>query len=66
MTHQALPIVRDRRAPEGFEILGAVTAEYAEILNPEALLFVALLERRFREAREILLERRQGVQDALD
>jgi malate synthase len=66
MTHQAIPIVRDRRYPDGIEILGPVSAEYAEILTPEALLFLALLERRFRETREILLERRRGVQDALD
>jgi malate synthase len=66
MTNQAVPLTTDRRYPDGFEIAGPVTPEYAEILTPEALLFVGRLERRFRETRELLLSRRDDIQDALD
>jgi malate synthase len=44
---------------EGVTISGPVTAEYAEILTPEALAFVAGLARTFEGRRQELLARRQ-------
>ncbi|MEK7787139.1 MAG: malate synthase A, partial [Chloroflexota bacterium] len=44
--------------PSGMELRAAVKPEYAEILTPEALAFVAKLEREFRERRLALLKRR--------
>src|ERR1700689_126985 len=35
------------KSPEGVEILGDMTPAYAEILTPEAMLFLAGLSRRF-------------------
>ncbi|MGH7601337.1 MAG: malate synthase A, partial [bacterium] len=51
---------------EGVEIKGAVAAAFAEILTPEALRFVAKLEREFRETRRKLLQKRVGRQAELD
>src|SRR5579884_3287959 len=44
--------------PETIEIRGAVTPEFAEILTPEAMNFVATLVRAFADRREELLQRR--------
>lgn len=44
--------------PQGVEISGPVSAEFAEILNPEALAFVAKLAREFSGRREALLQKR--------
>jgi malate synthase len=52
--------------PSGVEILAPVGTEYAEILSPEALAFVAGLQREFGATRETLLRRRQDRQAALD
>jgi malate synthase len=43
---------------QGIEVRGAVTAEWAQILTPEALLFVAKLARQFEPRRRELLQRR--------
>jgi malate synthase len=51
---------------EGVEIKGAVSAEFAEILTPEALHFVAKLEREFRETRRRLLHKRVERQAEID
>jgi malate synthase len=45
----------------GVEIVGTTVAEEARVLTPEALEFVAGLERRFRDRRAELLERRRRV-----
>ena len=45
-------------AAEGIELRGRVTAEYAEILTPEALRFLAKMARQFEATRRELLERR--------
>ena len=45
-------------AAEGIEIQGRVTAEYAEILTPEALRFLAKMAREFEPTRRELLDRR--------
>src|SRR6266852_5422330 len=52
--------------PAGIEIKGPVTAEFAEILTPEALSFVATLVRTFSGRREELLQRRAQRQAEID
>ncbi|HZB94510.1 MAG TPA: malate synthase A [Herpetosiphonaceae bacterium] len=51
---------------EGIEIVAPVTAEYADILTPEALAFVAGLHREFNSRRQELLQRRAERQAQLD
>ena len=46
------------RYPEGVRITGADALEFAEILSPDALTFVAGLELAFRDTRASLLRRR--------
>ncbi|MBE3563091.1 MAG: malate synthase A [Hydrogenibacillus schlegelii] len=53
-------------APDGVEIRGPVTAAFAEILTPEALAFVAELERRFGGRRLELMKRREERQAEID
>jgi malate synthase len=54
------------KTPTGIQILGEITPAFAEILTPEALAFVAKLERAFGNRREECLGRRQERQTALD
>jgi malate synthase len=54
------------QAPAGVQLLGAVTPAFAEILTPDALAFVAKLQRAFGKRREECLQRRQDRQAALD
>jgi len=51
---------------EGIEVLGTVTAEFGEILTPEALRFVAKLSRSFSRMRELLLQKRIERQAEID
>ncbi len=51
---------------EGVLIEADANPAYDEILSPQALGFVAMLERRFRAERRQLLARRDGVQARLD
>ena len=51
---------------EGLEITGPVSPEFAEILTPEALNFVALLAREFGGRREALLQKRVERQARID
>ena len=53
-------------AQEGIEIRGAMTPEFAEILTPEALDFIATLQRAFNGRRLELLRRREERQKAID
>jgi malate synthase len=53
-------------AVQGVEILGPVSDEFAEILTPGALDFVAKLQRAFQPRRLELLERRKRVQAEID
>ena len=53
-------------APDGIEIRGEITPEFAEILTPEALAFIAALQRTFNGRRLDLLQRRVVRQQALD
>ncbi|AHJ98741.1 malate synthase A [Hymenobacter swuensis] len=48
--------------PERVKVLGAYSPEYAEILTPSALAFVAELHRRFDHTRQALLKRREERQ----
>ena len=50
----------------GVELLAPVSSEYAEILTPDALQFVALLARMFENRRQDLLQRRVERQQELD
>ncbi|MGH8770846.1 MAG: malate synthase A, partial [Burkholderiales bacterium] len=56
----------DMKIPDGVQIAGEVTAAFAEILNTEALAFVAQLAREFEERRQKLLKRRATRQKAFD
>jgi malate synthase len=51
---------------QGIEIRGPISDEFAEILTPAAVEFVALLERTFRGRREELLQRRVRRQAEID
>ncbi len=51
---------------QGIEISGEITPEFAEILTPEAMNFVATLARAFEGRREELLARREQRQAELD
>jgi malate synthase len=48
--------------PERVKVLGSFSPEYAEILTPSALAFVAELHRRFDATRRALLQRREERQ----
>jgi len=48
--------------PERVKVLGSYSPEYAEILTPSALAFVAELHRRFDATRRALLKRREERQ----
>ncbi|WP_040443522.1 malate synthase A [Ktedonobacter racemifer] len=51
---------------EGIQVLAPVTAEFAEIVTPEALKFVALLSRAFEARRQELLQCRVTRQAEID
>ena len=55
-----------RADSNGVEVVGKVTSEFAQILTPEALDFVAKLERNFRARRLECLQQRQERQARLD
>ncbi len=52
--------------PRSFEILSSIPRGGETLLSPDALRFVADLERRFRESRSALLARRAVVRKRLD
>jgi malate synthase len=54
------------RTPERVKITGAYSPEFAEILTPSALAFVAELHRRFDQTRRQLLARREERQQKLE
>jgi len=53
-------------ATEGVTVLGPIEGRFAEVLTPEALGFIARLQREFGPTREALLRRRAERQAALD
>ncbi|MBI4182398.1 MAG: malate synthase A [Proteobacteria bacterium] len=54
------------KTPKGVEILGSIGPGYGKVLTPDALAFVADLDRTFGATRRALLERRRDVQRRLD
>jgi len=58
--HMATPL------PQGVSISGRITPEFAQILTPEALAFVANLHRQFEPRRQELLARRAARQKEFD
>lgn len=50
----------------GIEVVGALKAQYEEILTPEALNFIEELEKKFGERRVELLQYRQKRQEEID
>jgi malate synthase len=54
------------QTPEGMEITGKFSPEFAEILTPEALAFVAALQRKHNARRKELLQKRVERQKRLD
>src|SRR2546430_17614285 len=52
--------------PAGVQLRGELAPTYPEIVSPEALAFVAKLQRAFGNRREECLQRRQDRQVALD
>ncbi len=61
-----MPGIATPRLPDGIEVVGALPPEYAGILTPEALGFVARLEREFGDRRRRLLSQRQERRAALE
>ena len=57
---------REQGLPEGVQVLGTMTPEYAEILTFDALSFLAKLHRNFDARRRELLDRRAARQQELD
>jgi len=60
------PMLNQTTYAQGIEIHGPITPEYAEILTPEAMSFVATLARTFAGRREELLQRRVRRQAEID
>src|SRR5688572_20621871 len=58
--HRSVPL------PQGVAISGSITKEFAQILSPEALDFIAKLHRKFESRREELLARRAQRQKEFD
>jgi malate synthase len=54
------------QTPQGVRILGEITPAFAEMLTPEAIAFLAKLQRNFNARRLECLARRQQRQAALD
>src|SRR5260221_4111531 len=52
--------------PQDITVTGRVTAQFAEILTPEALDFIAKLHRQFEPRRQELLLQRAARQPAFD
>jgi malate synthase len=52
--------------PEGVQITGEITSEYADILTPAAIDLLVKLERTFRDTRAALLKRREERQHDFD
>ena len=60
------PLPQTPSLPQGVSISGRVTPEFAQILTPEALAFVAKLHRAFEPRRQELLARRAARQKEFD
>ncbi len=60
------PMLNQTSYAQGIEIHGPITSEYAEILTPVAMSFVATLVRAFSSRREELLQLRARRQVEID
>jgi len=58
--------MKDIHLPEGVEILGQLSPEFEEILTPQALDFIASLQRAFGKRRNELLQKRKELQLEID
>src|ERR1700740_1239174 len=56
----------EKSAPPGVTVTGAAQPGYEKILTPDAITFLAALERKFGPERKRLLARRAEVQARLD
>ena len=65
-TYTELMDPKNPNLSEGVELFGELPPGGEQILTPEALGFVADLERQFGAQRKALLERRQAIQERLD
>jgi malate synthase len=61
-----ITIEKAKPAVSKISLHGRISAEYAEILTPEALEFLAMLQRQFGAERSRLLKRRETLQHQLD
>src|SRR5438309_2223421 len=61
-----VPMLNQTSYAQGIEIHGPITPEYAEILTPKAMSFVATLSRAFSSRREELLQHRARRQAEID
>src|SRR5512138_13811 len=59
-------VLSEQKTSESVVLSGKVTAQFAEILTPETLEFVASLHRRFEPRRQELLARRAARQKEFD
>src|SRR3954463_7286559 len=66
MERNRAPMTTQASYQEGIEMSGPITAEFAEILTPEAMAFVATLVRTFSGRREELLQKRAQRQAEID
>jgi len=57
---------REQRYEEGVEFRASIPEEYADILTPEAVSFVAKLSREFGRRVEEILEKRKEFQERID
>lgn len=58
----AADAVKRSLAADGIQVIGKVTDEFADVITPDAVRFVARLQRRFNSTRLSLLQRRVGQQ----
>src|SRR5437016_1865552 len=65
-SERTTPMTTSKPSFQNIEIKGEITPEFAEILTPEALNFVATLVRAFSGRREELLQRRAQRQAEID
>src|SRR5436309_2889644 len=65
-SERTTPMTTSKPSFQNLEIKGEITPEFAEILTPEALNFVATLVRAFSDRREELLQRRAQRQAEID
>src|SRR5437773_10969151 len=66
-TESGLGVVDERSLKqEGIDIVGDVSAQFAEILTAGAMRFVAEIVRKFSARREELLQRRVAIQADID